>query len=195
MMFRMFVLLALIMTNALAEQSGPVFHRAVHTLHEQEIAKRAIRTEAEEGQYEGAAAGRYAYTETRYFDTATGALISRVRRDASNPEFIHITEVNIYNGTGQLIRDYGTISMPWAPSQPVRTFINLHHYSEQLHSFRQYDIYGDVGYESCEGTFQGKRIRLSIDGRDITPERVATPAYQACFGGLKQTFADYAIPR
>lgn len=195
MMFRMFALLALTMTNALAEQSGPDFHRAVYVLHEQETAKRAIRTEKEEGLYEGAAAARYTFTETRYLDAATGALISRVRRDASNPEFIHIVEVNIYGANGQLARDYGSISMPWAPSQPMRTFINLHHYSEQLHSFRQYDIYGDVGYESCEGMFQGKRIRLSIDGRDITPERVATPAYQACFGGLKHTFADYAIPR
>ena len=195
MMYRFFVLFVWAMPAALAAQTGPDFHRAVYTLHEQEIAKRAIRTQEEEGQYEGAAAGRYTYIDTRYLDAATGALISRVRRDAGNPEYIHISEVNLYDATGQLMRDYGSISMPWAPSQPMRTFINLHHYSGELHSFRQYDIYGDVGYESCEGTFQGKRLRLSIDAVDITPERVATPAYQACFGGMKQTFADYARPR
>ena len=179
MMYRFFVLFVWAMPAALAAQTGPDFHRAVYTLHEQEIAKRAIRTQEEEGQYEGAAAGRYTYIDTRYLDAATGALISRVRRDAGNPEYIHISEVNLYDATGQL----------------MRTFINLHHYSGELHSFRQYDIYGDVGYESCEGTFQGKRLRLSIDAVDITPERVATPAYQACFGGMKQTFADYARPR
>ncbi len=194
MIGRILVLFAVAMPAALAAPTGPEFHRAVFVLHEQEIAKRTIRKVEEEAQYEGSAAARYRYHETRYFDAKTGALISRVRRDASNPEFVHIAEVNLYNATGQVVRDYGTIAMPWAPLQPVRTFINLHHYHGELHSFRQYDVHGDVGYESCEGSLQGKRIRLSIDGRDITPEHTATPAYQACFGGLTQSFKDFANP-
>lgn len=196
MIHRILVILAWAWTipTALAAQSGPEFHRAVHALHKQEIAKRAIRTQEEAGQYEGSAADKYSYTETRYLDATTGVLISRVRRDANNPELVHITEVNLYNGAGQLIRDYTSISMPWAPLQSVRTFINLHHYNGELHSFRQYDIDGAVNYESCEGTLQGKRVRLGIDGADITLELMATPTYQACFGGLKQTFAEYANP-
>jgi len=57
---------------------------------------------------------------------------------------------------GRLVRDFGSISMPWAPLHPVRTFINLHYYHGELHSFRQYDFFGQVGYEFCAGNLAGK---------------------------------------
>jgi hypothetical protein len=54
---------------------------------------------------------------------------------------VHIVEVNVYEN-GKLVRDYGSVTLPWAPLQPVRTFINLHHNNGRLHSFRQYDLFG-----------------------------------------------------
>lgn len=133
--------------KAVAAPSGAEFHRAVYALHQQETANRVVKTEVEQGQYEGAAAGSYGYIETRYLDAETGRLISRVRRDAKDPNSIHIAEVNLYDERGKLIRDYGSIALPWSATTPVRTFINLHHYNGELHSFRQYDIDGKVGYE------------------------------------------------
>lgn len=190
-------LVALLLTTSSMAQAAPSaaeFHRKVYQLHEQEIAKRPIKTEQEKGQYEGAAAGSYGYVETRYLDAETGRLISRVRRDAKDPTSIHIAEVNLYDERGRVTRDYGSIALPWSSSTPVRTFINLHHYDGGLHSFRQYDIDGKVGYESCEGTLNGKRERLSVDGSDITAQLTATPLYRACFAGMTQKFSDFVNP-
>lgn len=42
---------------------------------------------------------------------------------------------------------------------------NLHHYDGELYGFRQYEVDGKVGYESCEGTLNGKRDRLAVHAR------------------------------
>lgn len=181
--------------NALAAPSGSEFHAAVYKLHLQETAKRPVKTVVETGQYEGAAAGSYGYVETRYMDAENGRLISRVRHDAKIPSSIHIAEVNLYDERGRLIRDYGSVALPWSSTTPVRTFINLHHYDNELHSFRQYDVDGIVGYESCAGKFNGKRERLSVDGSDINAELTATPLYKACFSRMTLKFSDFADPR
>lgn len=179
---------------ALAAPNGRAFHQAVYALHQAEVSKYETRTQAEKGQYEGVAARAYSYLETRYFDKKTGRLISRVRHDAADPSAIHIAEVNIYDDTGRLIRDYGSISLPWAPKEPVRTFVNLHQYNGDLHSFRQYDMSGTVGYESCEGKFEGKPQRLSLDVSDINKQVTDSALYRACFAGMTQKFSDFVNP-
>lgn len=181
--------------NAFAAPSGPAFHQAVYALHQAETSKYETRTQTEKNQYEGVAARDYSYIETRYFDKKTGKLISHVRHDAADPSAIHIAEVNIYDATGRLVRDYGSISLPWAPKEPVRTFINLHQYNGDLHSFRQYDMSGNVGYESCEGKFEGKPSRLSLDVTDITKEISNSALYRACFANNSIKITDFLMPR
>ena len=161
------LMMGLISLPAAAELTPQDFHRAVYALQQQQIAQHEIRTAEEAGDYEGAAAARYRYVDTRYYDAANGRLLSRVRRDADTPEHVHIVEVNIYEH-GKLVRDFGSLTLPWAPLQPTRTFINLHQYNGKLHSFRQYDFYGDVGYESCEGELGGK-ARAHSAGRQRPP--------------------------
>lgn len=189
-----FALLALASCPAFAASSPAEFHRAVYALHEQQIAQRPLRAEEEKGEYEGAAAARYRYVDTRYYDAASGQLLSRVRRDVAAPEFVHIVEVNIYEN-GRLVRDFGSVTLPWAPLQPVRTMINLHHYNGELHSFRQHDVFGAVAYEFCEGGYQGKRVMISLDGSDINAASTASPAYKACFDGMSTDWAQYRAPR
>lgn len=188
------VVLGLIALPSFAASNPEEFHRAVYALHEQQIAQHQIKTKEEQGRYQGAAAGRYSYVDTRYYDAASGLLLSRVQRDAVMPEYIHIVEVNIYEG-GRLVRDFGSVSPPWAPLHPTRTFINLHHYNGQLHSFRQYDFYGEVGYEFCEGALAGKPIRISLDSSDINTTSTATPGYKACFDGMNTDWARYRSPQ
>lgn len=190
---RALAMLCLTAAPAFAAPSPADFHRAVYALHEQRLAQRQIRTEQETGSYEGAAAARYRYVDTRYYDAASGRLLSRVRRDAAEPEFVHIVEVNVYEN-GKLVRDFGSITLPWAPLQPVRAFINLHHYNGGLHSFRQYDIFGQVAYESCEGDLGGKRVDISLDGSDINAASTATAEYKTCFDGVSKDWARYANP-
>ena len=180
-------------TMAVATADPQAFHQAVYALHEKQLSQFKIKTEQEEGKYGGAAAARYRYLDTRHYDATSGQLLSHVRRDAAMPEFVHTVEVNIYEN-GRVVRDFGSLSMPWAPAHPVRTFINLHHYIGQLHSFRQYNFYGDVGYEFCEGTLGGKRVNISLDGSDINAISTATPAYQACFAGMRSDWERYKTP-
>ena len=189
-----FVLFCLFAVPAIAAPNPKDFHRAVYALHEKQIAQREIRIEEEIGDYEGAAAARFRYVDTRYYDKASGNLISRIRRDAATPELIHIAEVNDYDDTGKLVRDFGSVTLPWAPLHPVRTFINLHHHNGGLRSFRQYDLNGEVGYESCEGKLDNKAVRISLDGSDINPTSASGPAYKACFDGLSKDWARYTTP-
>lgn len=186
-------LLALISLPSIAATNPAGFHQAIYALHEQQIAQHKIRTEQSEAQYEGAAAQRYAYVDTYYYDAVSSHLISRVRRDAAMPEYVHIIEVNIYEN-GRLVRDFGSLTLPWAPLHPTRTFINLHHYNGSLHSFRQYDFNGDIGYESCEGKFEGKPVRISLDGSDSNAKSTSTAIYQACFKGINANWEQYKTP-
>lgn len=187
-------LLCMASLPALAAAPSPAdFHRALYALHEQQIAQRAIRTEQETGDYEGAAAARYRYVDTRYYDASTGRPLSHVRRDAANPEFVHIVEVNVYEN-GRLVRDFGSISLPWAPLQPVRTMINLHHYNGGLHSFRQYDFFGQVTYEFCEGKLNGTPVSIALDGSDINAASTGTTTYKSCFDGVSADWAQYRTP-
>ena len=121
-----FVLFCLFAVPAIAAPNPKDFHRAVYALHEKQIAQREIRIEEETGDYEGAAAARFRYVDTRYYDKASGNLISHIRRDAAMPELIHIAEVNVYDDAGKLVRDFGSVTLPWAPLHPVRTFIKAH---------------------------------------------------------------------
>ncbi|MBT9614062.1 MAG: hypothetical protein IV108_12435 [Burkholderiales bacterium] len=186
--------LCIVSLPTFAAPSPAAFHRAVYALHEQQIAQREIRTEEATGNYEGAAAARYRYVETSYYDKASGRMISRVRRDAAMPELVHIAEVNVYDDAGKLVRDFGSVTLPWAPLHPVRTFINLHHHNGGLHSFRQYDVSGLVGYEFCEGKLDNKAVRISLDGSDIDAASASGAAYQACFDGLSKDWARYTTP-
>lgn len=183
------------LTSAGAAAPTPLeFQRALDALHEAQIARQPVRTTKVEGKYEGAAAARYRYVETSYFDVASGRLLSRVRRDAAKPYATHIIEVNLHDETGRVVRDYFSIAQPWAPLQPGRSMINLHRYNGQLHSFRQFDLAGRVGYESCDGLIEGRRVRIGLDDDEITPQTTASPDYQACFNGLEKDVSKYLTP-
>lgn len=194
------IVLALILSTGFAcersfaaELSSAEFHRAVYALAEKLLANSNSREEIESGEYAGAAAAHYRYEDSRYYDMQSGLLLARIRRDASNPQAIHIVEVNIYGADGKLQRDFGSVSLPWEPSLAVRTMINLHHYPAALHSFRQFDMYGDVVYESCVGRFENRALRLSLEGADIAAQ-AHTAAYHACFDGLSTQARAYLDP-
>lgn len=170
------------------------FQQAVIALHEQQIALQAVRTQKVERPYEGVAAKGSRYVETSYFEAASGRLLSRVRRDATRPFAVHVIEVNVHDDTGRVVRDYGSIAMPWSPQQPSISIINVHRHHEGLHSFRQFNLAGAVTYESCAGTLDGRRVSVSLDATDITPQVTASADYQACFDGVAKDAAKYLMP-
>lgn len=180
---------------AAAAPSRPEFHRAVYALHEQQLARHAVRTEETRGAYEGVAAAGYRYRITSYFDAASGRLLSRIQRDAMLPEAIHIAEVNIYDADGRLVRDFFSSAPPWRPQHPSHAYINLHHHNGGLHSFRQFELDGQVNYESCEGTLDGTPVRIAGDWSDKKDEKIrSSPEYRACFDGMSADWARYVSP-
>lgn len=190
------ILCALCVTQAaVAAPSRPDFHRLVYALHEQQLAAHTVRTDEETGTYNGLAAAGYRYRETRYYDLKTGRLLSRIRRDADVPDAIHISEVNIYGANGQLTRDYLSIAPPWKPVHPSNAYLNLHHYNGKLHSFRQFELDGQVNYEFCEGELAGKPVRISLPWEDMSKGATATPEYRACFDGMNKDWKTFITPR
>lgn len=179
----------------LAAPTPQEFHRAVYALHLQQTAGQAIRTEEETGEYQGVAGRGFRYRVTRYYDAASGRLLSRLQRDATVEDAIHIAEVNVYDADGRLLRDYLSSAPPWRPAFPTHTYVNLHHYNGQLHSFRQFELDGRVNYEACQGQFDGHIVRIAHDVADRPAAILATPAYRACFDGLRNDWAVYVHPR
>jgi hypothetical protein len=179
---------------AVAAPSRPEFHRAVYALHEQQLARHTVRTEETSGTYEGVAAAGYQYRITSYYDAGTGRLLSRIQRDAKLPEAIHIAEVNVYAADGRLVRDFFSSAPPWRPIHPSHAYINLHHHNGRLHSFRQFELEGQVNYEFCEGELGGQPVRIALDWDGINGKIMASPEYRACFDGMSKDWEQYSTP-
>lgn len=163
-------------------------------LHEKGIAGREIRTSELTGGYGGEFAKGFTYREVSYHDAKSGQLLSRIRHEENKPEKIQVIDVYIYDATGRVVRDYTAMYLPRGRHAPVRTFINLHQYSETLHGFRQFDASGNRLYEQCRGQFAGHVVDLDLEDYQIKPGITATKDYQMCFGKLPDTAEKYLIP-
>lgn len=181
-------------TSYAAPIDTPKFHLELYKLHQQIIKDKTLRLVETEGRYQGSFAGKYGFKDTRYFDAASGRLLSHVIRDIDRPDAIHIVEINIYDDSGRIVRDFASVTLPTAPERPVRTFINFHQYNKGLHSFRQFDGDGEITYESCKGMLGNRRVNISLDGEDIKPATTSTFEYKSCFEGIKSNWDSYAIP-
>ena len=117
-------------------KSWNLFADRLYQLHEAIIAQHEIRTESSHGGY---AEQPDVYTETRYFDKHSKRLLSRIQRMNDNPKLIQLIEINIYDKTGKLVRDYLSAYLPFNRNAPIQTLINLHGYHDELHGFRQFE--------------------------------------------------------
>lgn len=181
-------------TSHAASIDAAKFHQELYKLHQLITKDKPLRLVESEGRYQGSAAGKYGYKDTQYFDASNGRLLSHVIRDSDKPDAIHIVEVNIYDDSGRIVRDFGSITLPTSPGRPVRTFINFHQYNKGLHSFRQFDSDGEVTYESCNGKLENRKVNISLDGLDINPAATSSAEYKICFEGIKSDWANYAMP-
>ena len=152
------------------------FSEALLTLHKQQLNGREIRKTEESGRYGGEMAKNYSYKDIEYYDAKSGRLLSRVRWDGDKPEVYHTVEVHVYDGAGQLVRDFTSMYLPWARNAPIRTFINLHRHADDLHAFRQFDASGNRLYEQCKGRLSGEALEISLDFSDITAQATVAPA-------------------
>jgi len=170
------------------------FAERVVALHRQQIAGRKVRVEERVGNYGGEMAKRYRFHEASYYDDGSGRLLSRVRSDRDRPEDVQIAEVYVHDNNGRVQRDYAFIYLPWGRGAPVRTFVSLHDYRDGLHVYRQFDASGKPIHERCEGTFDGRRVEISLPEERVGEAGNDADTYRHCFSGLPQTADAYLAP-
>jgi len=169
------------------------FADAVYQLHVQSIAKVDIKQEVTKGGYPG---NPDYYFETKYIDKKTGLLVSRVLREASNHENVHVIEVYVRDAQGKVIRDYLAAYLPKHRHAPIQTLVNLHQYKDNLHAFRQFDASGARIYEQCQGILNGEAVFLSLEEHEFYPDEsvLSTREYQHCFNNIPVDAGDLLSP-
>ncbi len=170
------------------------FADSLYQLHKKAIAGGEVRETEETGRWGGEFAKRFTFREVSYHDAKSGRLLSRLRRDGDKPENIEILEVYIYDKSGRLARDFTALYLPWGRNAPISTYINLHHYHDELHGFRQFDASGNRLYEQCRGKLSGHEVDISLEDYQIDPKITSSETYEACFGDLPKTANDYLTP-
>lgn len=175
------------------------FFEAVYDLHQRVTAGRKLREERSMGGYMRLPGF---YEEVRYFDAANGRLLSLIQWEREKPDRVHFIDVYVYDAAGRLVRDYGVAFLPNSRTAPQQTFINLHAYNNGLTAFRQFDATDNRIYETCKGTYEGRKIDLKVWERDLigldedAVNVFELPEYKACFAGLPETSAgEYLTPQ
>jgi hypothetical protein len=171
------------------------FAGRVVALHQQRLSGHDVTVSERVGQYGGEMARGYYFREASYVEAGSNRLLSRVRWDRDDPKIVQIAEVYLYDDAGRVQRDYAFIYLPWGRGAPIRTFINLHEYHDDLHATRQFDASGKTTYESCRGTFEGRAVDISLPEERLGSAVSASPEYQRCFAALPVVADDYLAPR
>lgn len=172
--------------NTAQVQAINAFADAVMRAHRHRLDTRTIRETARTGGY--ARMPEY-FNEVTYHDDETGHVLSRIRWIRDAPGTPQMVELFFYDDQGRLSVDYFVSYLINARNAPVSALVNVHHYDDDLHAFRQFDTYGDVTLEVCEGTHVGAPVDVHLDFMEIPPppERVSREVYTACFGLLPES--------
>ena len=174
------------------------FAKSVLELHGKLASDLSLRKEVKSGGYDN---DPDFYIEESFYDKGSDKLVSRICWEKNNPDKLHTIEVNVFDSNGRVVRDYSAAYLPDYRNAPVQTLINLHYYNGDLHSFRQYDAGGDLIYESCEGTYQGKVVQMRLFEDDLfakgddEDQVMKSEAYRACFGGHSKRVGSYIQPQ
>jgi hypothetical protein len=170
-----------------------LFAKKLYQLHLKRIKDRDIEIKSSVGGYKNQPEF---YIQDDFIDKATGKMLSRIlwEKDAGRKDLdtIHVIQVYFYDKQGRVIRDYSAAYLPGGRHAPVQTLASLHNYSGDLHAFRNFDASGETIYESCEGTYKGEQIFISLEDYEIfetsrdTTGMSKHPAYAKCFGKLPE---------
>lgn len=176
------------------------FARALVKLSDHLIKKQAVISKQSFGGYGGITNDLKFYKEIKNIDKTSKQIISIIQWESKNPENLHDVVVNIYDDQGRLKRDYSASYLPVHRRAPNQTLINLHYYTENLHSFRQFDALDNILYEQCAGTHNNKRVAIAFEYFEIpdTPDDIKDKdlrqAYLTCFKNAAATAAPYTNP-
>lgn len=174
------------------------FAENLYQLHQSLLSDYSIRTEEEAGGYPG---NRNFFKEIRYYNSASGKLISRIQRETENKNNIHLIEVFLYDEQDRVKVDYLAVYLPEFRNAPIQTLINLHHYNDSLHAFRQFDASGARIYEQCQGTLFKDAVFITLEeeeiynrSSDVSNDSEANE-YLSCFEFIPKTADNYLNPQ
>jgi len=174
------------------------FAEDLYQLHQSLISASSIRTEEEMGGY---AENENFFKETRYYNSDSGKILSRIQRETENKNNIHLIEVFLYDEQDRVKLDYLAVYLPEFRNAPIQTLINLHHYNDTLHAFRQFDASGARIYEQCQGTLFKDVVFISLEEDEIyrRSSEVVNDSeanqYLSCFEFIPKTAANYLNPK
>jgi len=169
----------------------------VYQLHQFNLKNVSIRTEQDDGGYSGK---ENFFEETRYYDDKSGNLLSRIQREKSGSNKIHLIEVFIYDQHGRVKIDYLAAFLPDFRNAPIQTLISIHRYNDLLHAFRQFDASGALINEQCEGELFNEKVFITLDEDEIINRHeilvsdIETNQYHSCFEFLPKQAGDYLSP-
>ncbi|MBN4080228.1 tetratricopeptide repeat protein [Beggiatoa alba] len=140
------------------------------------------------------------FIEKRYYDSKSGKLLSRIQRETRNKNNIHLIEVYLYDQQGRVQVDYLAAFLPDFRNAPVQTLINIHHYNDLLHAFRQFDASGALIYEQCQGSLFNDKVLISLDEDEminrfsILQSDIENEQYLSCFEFSAKSAQNYLKP-
>jgi len=166
----------------------------IYKLHLKQTSQRTVNTTKRSGSY-------YRqpdfFQEIKYFDKNSNRLLSRIEWETKNPETIHSIEVIVRDKQGKIAREYSASYLPDFRNAPYQTLINLHHHSDKLHSYRQFDASDNLIYEVCN-SLESKNKLFEHDDYEIPDNDKqgvgAKKTYQQCFKSLPKTAKLYLTP-
>jgi len=170
----------------------------LYQLHQALLQQTSVRIEEEQGGYPGS---ENFFTETRYYDSTSGLLLSRIQRENENKTNIHLIEVFLHDDQGRVRIDYLAAFLPKFRNAPIQTLINVHHYNDLLHAFRQFNASGAVIYEQCKGSFFNEAVFISLDEDElnnlesILKTDSESNQYFSCFEFVPKTAQHYINPK
>lgn len=180
--------------NTFAED---LYQLHLSTIRAAQIQGASIRAEKEMGGYPG---NKNFFEETRYYNSESGKLISRIQRELKNKSNIHLIEVFLYDEKDRVSVDYLAVYLPEFRNAPIQTLINLHHYNDMLHAFRQFDASGTRIYEQCKGQLFNDSVFISLDEDELINIHSVLQTdsennqYISCFEFVPKTAGNYIKP-
>ena len=170
------------------------FVRNIYQLHIKQTKNKEINTSKRLGGY-------YRqpdfFKEIKFTDKNSNILISRIEWETRQPDKIHSIEVRVHDNNNKIIREYSASYLPDFRNAPYQTLINIHHYNDNIHSFRQYDASANLLYEVCRSGDTNKKLFEHDDYEipDNFKQGVGSQAdYKKCFQQLALSSAQNKPP-
>jgi len=167
-------------------------------LHGKLIARQGVSKKSSVGGY--AHLPDY-YREDRYYNKATGKLVSRLRWNRNKADELHTIEVFLYDDKNRVIRDFSAAYLPHYRNAPNQTLISLHAYNNGTHAFRSFDATGYHILDRCEGKLAGKEVNILLDEDELEQAQGAkggimqSQEYKTCTRGLPEGPGKYLKPQ